>query len=304
MTALAREAFARGADWVVPLDADEFLDVPDRSSLDAALSAVESHVAFFRWRHAVPTDAVLAGREPLSWPIRRWIANPTAGKPGQGKIVLHRSTMDAYPQFSIGPGNHRLIPCLFAKHQTGPDVGTMWHLPVRTRDQFVSKLRRDLASHTGNRGHAVAGMIFARQVKQTLLEQILSEPDNTATLRKIALAYWEIGTDYLSDTAGRAAPVEVEPRFAISDKLSEAFTADHTVVRGSLKDPASLDGITFAVARLTADKVVIVPGSRWQRFATAAETWLERNFTLGFRIGRKLGTSRAKLRIWRLRRQR
>lgn len=48
--ALARAAFARGADWVFPLDADEFLDVADAAALRARLAGWGWPTAFLRWR--------------------------------------------------------------------------------------------------------------------------------------------------------------------------------------------------------------------------------------------------------------
>jgi hypothetical protein len=42
MTALAQEAFRRGADWVVPLDADEFLRLANRPALETILSAAST----------------------------------------------------------------------------------------------------------------------------------------------------------------------------------------------------------------------------------------------------------------------
>ena len=251
MTALAQEAFRRGADWVVPLDADEFLGVADRPQLDAALSAANSHVAFFRWRHAAPHDDVLEGRTPLSWPLRKLLVNPSPGKPGQGKVAVHRQTAELSPRFLLGPGNHRLIPCPFAKPQTGPDVGIIWHLPVRTRRQFIGKLQRDLESHTSRDGRAIPGMGFARQVKQALLETLLTAPSDTEALRKVALGYWEIGLECLSSTIERPAAIEISVDFVNSPLIAETAVPNHEpffVQNGSLSE---VDNVSMVVARLS-----------------------------------------------------
>lgn len=297
MTALAHEAFGRGAEWVVPLDADEFLNVASRSSLEAALGATNSHVAFFRWWHAVTDDGVLEGREPLTWPLRRWLANPTSGKPGQGKVALHRRIVAAFPGFSLGAGNHRLIPCRFAKPQTGPDAGTMWHVPVRSRSQFIAKLRRDLLSHTGRGGRAIAGMASARQVKHALLDRLLANPDDTDMLRKVALGYWEFGVDCLSPKVDRPPPIEMAPNLALSERLTQSLSSVRADATQGAEPHADIDGASFAVARLADRDVVVEPGSAHQQFSSQAELWLERNFTPGFRLARFIASRWTEFRL-------
>lgn len=297
MTALAREAFRRGAHWVVPLDADEFLGVADRPALEAQLFAAHSHVAFFRWRHAVTDDAVLEGHAPLVWPLQKWLANASLGKPGQGKVALHRQTAEAFPQFLFSPGNHRLIPCPFAKPQTGPDSGTIWHLPVRTRQQFLTKLRRDLVSHAGRDGRAIAGMGAARPVKQALLEKLLSAPADTDALRKIALGYWEVGLDCLSPAITLPSPIEMPPDFAMQPTIAKTVPPNPQPVCGQDESPFNLDNVSMVVARLSGAAVVVEPAGRMAQLAAVIEIWLEKHFTPGFRVARFLAGRWAAFRL-------
>ena len=55
MNCLSREAFARGADWVFFLDADEFIDVQNRAELERYLQEVGSD-AHAPWINLVPTQ--------------------------------------------------------------------------------------------------------------------------------------------------------------------------------------------------------------------------------------------------------
>ncbi|MCA3280721.1 MAG: glycosyltransferase family 2 protein [Roseomonas sp.] len=297
MAALAQEAFRRGADWVVPLDADEFLGVADRPELEAILSAANGHVAFFRWRHAVPHDDVLEGRTPLSWPLRTLLVNPSPGKPGQGKVAVHRQIAEAFPHFLFSPGNQRLIPCPFAKPQTGPDAGIIWHLPVRTRRQFIGKLRRDLASHTSRDGRAVPGMGFARQVKQALLETLSKAPLDTDALRKVALGYWEIGLECLSSTIERPAAIQISVDFVTSPFIAETAAPHHEPVYAQNEFLSDVDNVSMVVAHLSEKHVVIHPAGRVSRIAAVAEIWLEKNLTPGFRLARFLAGRWVSLRL-------
>ena len=78
LTTLAREAFADGADWVVPHDADEFPEVADRAALEACAGATRT-----RWYRA----ASIASRQlgvmrwpPAPRPIRSWRCTGTCSR--------------------------------------------------------------------------------------------------------------------------------------------------------------------------------------------------------------------------------
>jgi hypothetical protein len=54
-TELARFAFREGADWVLPFDVDEFLDVESKEDLEKLLQSQKDPLAFWRWRHLTPS---------------------------------------------------------------------------------------------------------------------------------------------------------------------------------------------------------------------------------------------------------
>ncbi|MEP6940943.1 MAG: glycosyltransferase family 2 protein [Rudaea sp.] len=136
-TGLARTAFEKaGADFVFPLDADEFLRAPSRVALEAALHAGESGVANLRWLTYVPSPEEAPGH-PLH--SLRWRVD--TDRPALSKVVISRAILAK--NWHIGRGNHVVYD------QVGPDlhwtageplVGmSLAHLPLRSPQQLVAK---------------------------------------------------------------------------------------------------------------------------------------------------------------------
>ena len=53
---LTRHAIAKGADWVFFLDADEFIDVDDRESLERLVKNFSHEVMHLPWANLIPTE--------------------------------------------------------------------------------------------------------------------------------------------------------------------------------------------------------------------------------------------------------
>jgi hypothetical protein len=123
------------ADFVVLMDADEFIDVPDRASLEAALAGLTDpdRIGLLRWRNLVPdrfdTRAVQPG-EPV------WHAIKPASL---GKAVIPRAFYRRHgDSVRLAHGNHGL----FADDETvvpSDDFGALLHLPVRSHTQLINK---------------------------------------------------------------------------------------------------------------------------------------------------------------------
>lgn len=282
MTALTQEAFRRGADWVFPLDADEFLDVAGPHDLRERLAAQASPLLSLRWRHAMPMD------DPFA-PAARWIANPTPARPGLGKIAIHRRIAEALPGFRLGAGNHHLVGTAFAKPISGEHFGVLWHLPARSRAQFLGKLVRDLGSYVASDGRPIPDLLVALQVKQRMFARLQGAPGDSAMLQRIALRYWEQGAACLDDTEPWPDPVPVTPRLAMLDV---------PIPRGRpqpLLEPSGdvPPGTRLVRARLTPDGgVAITPASPAAQAGDRMEEWLQRHFTPGFRLARFLAKRR------------
>ena len=124
------------ADFVMFLDADEFIDVPDRATLEGAVSILTDPdaVGGLRWRYAVPDrfdERPVAPGEPL------WRAPEMASL---GKSVIPRIFYERHGRVaSLGIGNHGLY---FNADKVVPSIrcGEMLHLPIRSHEQLKSKV--------------------------------------------------------------------------------------------------------------------------------------------------------------------
>ena len=132
-----RHLFERtDADIIMFLDADEFINVPDRASLVAAFAQLTDvdRIGELKWRNVVPgrtdTRAISPG-EPI------WLP-PVAGH--LGKVVLSRQFCVRHgSEARMGLGNHFLYypP---ANRVPADRVGEILHLPIRSHTQLRSKV--------------------------------------------------------------------------------------------------------------------------------------------------------------------
>ncbi len=127
---------ATAADYVLFLDADEFIDVPDRAALEHALVAIEGErtAGVFEWTDCLPDR--LDG-EALQ------IGDPIWARPGEQpfpKIVVSRRFFEATGgMLRPSSGNHTVEP-----RDGGPVdyrcIGRLLHLPVRSVVQLRQKI--------------------------------------------------------------------------------------------------------------------------------------------------------------------
>jgi Glycosyl transferase family 2 len=150
LTRVARTAFAQGADIVFPLDADEFLKVPDRALLERVLAQLPSGLnAALSWQTYVPEHEGCPPRRPLLAARRRL----SVERHGLHKVVLTRAFADD-PGAALGPGSHTVVPTA-----TGPvsmplrlarlraDVAALAHMPVRSAEQITRKITVGWLAH-------------------------------------------------------------------------------------------------------------------------------------------------------------
>ncbi len=122
------------ADVVVPLDADEFIDVPDRATLEARLAGLDApNVAgSFRWRNCVPVKPA----NPLTFDTPLLAAD--APSPF-AKVVIPRALALAAPDLVLGKGAHVLRSAMTQQPEYRK-CGAVLHLPVRSEAQFCRKV--------------------------------------------------------------------------------------------------------------------------------------------------------------------
>jgi hypothetical protein len=134
-------------DYVVLLDADEFLNVPDRAALEAAVAPLADNprvVGHLPWRNCVPVH--LDRAVGLSSPL--WAAPATSPF---CKVILPRAFWSATGGLARpGFGNHKILPGDGGRvdyHR----VGEILHLPLRSLSQMKLKVLCGTIALDGNR---------------------------------------------------------------------------------------------------------------------------------------------------------
>jgi hypothetical protein len=141
VTAVARELLRDGAAFVVLLDADEFLKLPDPGYLRRALPALPpDRFGALRWQSYVP----LPGDDPHEPnPVRRIRHRRRDEGVDCFKVVLTRAFLRE--EFFLLEGNH----CVMRRGQGGTAAPApmtelkavrLAHFPVRSRAQFEAKV--------------------------------------------------------------------------------------------------------------------------------------------------------------------
>lgn len=157
LTRAARAAFAAGADIVIPLDADEFLRVPARSTFERVVGGLPDDAdGLLAWQTYVPD------REPdprATHPLARARRRLATERHGLGKVALARGFRNA-PAAVLGPGNHtvlrfgadqdpRVQPIRLAR--IPPEIAALAHLPVRDGAQIARKAQLGWLAHRAAR---------------------------------------------------------------------------------------------------------------------------------------------------------
>ena len=132
-----------------PLDADEFLKIPDRALLERVLANFPADLnGALHWQTYVPDDARSAPEQSLSAARQRLAVE----RHGLHKLALTRafaSDADA----ALGPGSHTIIsrrgesnaPSQLARLRA--DVVALAHLPVRSAQQLERKVTIGWLAH-------------------------------------------------------------------------------------------------------------------------------------------------------------
>lgn len=185
LTALLREAAALDADWILPLDADEFLAVPGSTTLDDALDAApRDAVTLLPWKTYVPRPGDDAS-EPS--PPRR-IRHRRDDESPQFHKALVPGALARMPNASLSLGSHLL--------QEGPDgpacrsvfssTLALAHFPVRSAAQLAAKITQGWTRHLANPDRKPGEMYHWEK----LLDRCASPaPLTPEELERIALTY-------------------------------------------------------------------------------------------------------------------
>jgi hypothetical protein len=217
-TALARGAFEKcAADWVIPLDADEFVRAPSRDALEAALNGITADVASLRWETYVPSPEGQPGH-----PLRslRWRVD-TAKEP-LSKVVLSRRVLER--DWRIGRGNHVVF------EQAGDvlswTVGetlqgiTLAHLPLRSPEQLAAKALVGWSSRRLTYGQKAATTANSWHLRELFARIATGEKVTARDVHDYAVGIYALGQLPSAADAGQFSLVE--------DQVAEAMPLRYT----------------------------------------------------------------------------
>lgn len=135
LTRLMRQAFSRdGADWVIPLDADEFLETEDGSLVrDGRPPAADESLELF-WSNFMYVADGSSDEDVFS--RMRWRSNVPSELP---KVAIPRA-IGENPRFVIYEGSHFVARRgIIFRGRPALDL-TLCHFPIRTLDQYRQKV--------------------------------------------------------------------------------------------------------------------------------------------------------------------
>lgn len=148
LTRLLHEAGSTyNPDWILPLDADEFLCFRDTDPAQAFSALPDNAVTQLPWRTYVPncTDT----SEDTN-PLLRIRHRRAKECPEFSKILIPRSFHSA--EWRIGPGSHELIHVRGSQTPPTSAAANMYlaHLPVRSSNQLRLKIEHAWKRHLAN----------------------------------------------------------------------------------------------------------------------------------------------------------
>jgi hypothetical protein len=167
ITALVRREIRNGSEWVIPLDADEFLAFGTRSELLSVLGGYDSPVKHFLWQNMVPANLmdVSHGEGPRG-SIERFFCART-GKP-HAKVAVSRSFARRNPLFFVGQGSHHVMKYPGAAPEQGHESGVLYHIPIRSVAQARRKMAVMADSIEATAGRNPADGIHVQQFSEVL----------------------------------------------------------------------------------------------------------------------------------------
>jgi hypothetical protein len=139
---IRKKAFLDGADFVLVLDADEFIYVQDRFSLENRLKSLRDldKVAYFTWINCIPEDISLSeisDQTSLFLPSEEAIFN---------KVVVPRSCFIQDNGIFTSKGSHKAY-WSDGSEIPGVKIGNIIHIPIRSREQAIRKAIISRISH-------------------------------------------------------------------------------------------------------------------------------------------------------------
>ena len=229
------------ADFVLPLDADEFIDVPDREALQASLRTVDGHglAGRFHWRNCMPIEAA----ETLDFDTPLLLADAPSPFP---KAVVPRTLARAIPDIVLGKGAHVIRS---AEPIAYRDLGNLLHVPFRSQGQFCRKIIDGALGNLCRTGRPPGQSAHIFALLATLADGDLDQ----AQLQRLALCYAEAPDASVTASPGQL-DVAHEPLSARAAPRLDPYAAiARTLSRWHIEnvDEVELDGNTLRAKQIT-----------------------------------------------------
>lgn len=192
---LARDVAAGGGcDYLLPLDADEFIVAESRGDLEAELVGAPSNGALsLAWLTFVPTEGDDGADRNPATRIRHRLRSP---HPNHRKVFFAARLLEGQDVY-LADGNHRLLSRSGREiPERASDRVFLAHYPVRSAEQLASKIvigasaRRLSPEFTGNQ---------SRHWRSLLAEGSVATDMPAALLSRIAMRYLDCKEDELVD---------------------------------------------------------------------------------------------------------
>jgi hypothetical protein len=137
MTGLLRLAAGEfGADWIVPLDADEFLETTDGTGLAELLRPRERQLLTIPWHNFVWSPEDDEDKEPNPVVRMRFRMPPSPAR--LNKVLIPANW--PVEQLELTQGSHAVLRNGQALPMQALDGVRLCHFPIRTRSQFAGKI--------------------------------------------------------------------------------------------------------------------------------------------------------------------
>jgi len=214
--ALLADAVARfDPDWVIPLDADEFLDAESRDALESELAALRDSHAVLRWIQHAPTAADDPSEPHAARRLVHRYAYPPpapAQNPYVWKLALRSRLLRPYlDRYDLEKGSHRIVFKGCREPSAQPVTllprAALRHYPVRSFEQLSLKAGIGLMQLRLAGGNESGGTHVPR-----LHRQVLAGRQDVSEMQRSVREYLDTGRFGPDDLADAAMIVDAKQR--------------------------------------------------------------------------------------------
>lgn len=182
-SALIRKAFKDGADWVFLLDADEFLNIPDRQTFVKGLEKHSSGLVRLRWCNLIPS--CFGVFDSFQFKQNYYVAQRLSNT---SKIAISRRFFIENPYFYLSEGNHEIAKRENGSYEFIPASHELFHLPVRSYERLLYKVTNASKLLSSKHNKRISEGVHLDPILRTITSQGTS-PLSEEVLSAIAANY-------------------------------------------------------------------------------------------------------------------